>query len=963
MEFGLRHPEIFPKMSFGAYTATYDHLWAPGDPDHLGPKGIRTADGEDAWKVYSLVGYVLEHPDRDIPFLVCISGTGKDGGHTSEFGWQDDPRGWAALQRARQPFVACWSGGGDPYGFGRLLGGIRWDATVPAFSRCSLDNNPGNGDPGDGDFYGQLNGYLAWDGAGASDEPGRWEMTAWIVEGCPRDRCVVDVTPRHCRRFRPRPGDRFAWTVGPEGGPAMASGEVAADRWGLVTIEGAPLSRERRRLAIRGTADAPAGTKGPGGPQRRDPGEAAPEGSVRRGEAPAVNLPEGPGNDGRWNDRIWELCPPWPLGPCGSEAPQALRSWARVLFDGSRVHVRVRCEEPDTAALAAKAGRRDGPVWEDDSVEVFLRPDPREPACQVVVNPAGAIYDARGKDPAWDSGAVARASVEDGRSWTATLTIPIRSLGAAAGPGQTWSMNICRTRPPRGGAGTLQSSWSLLPSCDYHETGEFGIVTGIDVAAGAGTRSRRPLPPPERGVESGGVTVYGRFGFDSGLDGWEGSNGATVSLSGGVTGGGLEVACEGSWAGARRPIAVSGSRGLRLAYHMRARGLAEVGLNIHDALTGDNTTPLAPRFLQEGEWTPVLYLLDRCRYNSQVESLVAPAALYDGLLLHGPEARRPGAGFAVDGIVLYRGEDRSPPSAPGGLRAEAGPGGARLSWLPAADNVGILAYAVSRSDGGGPFRKVAETARPEWEDPEGGRGLRSYRVLAVDFEENLGPWCGAVDVDAGEGPPAALDGAAPGRPPWADHVGEVHRRGDGKVRRGRAALFGDSLTGATSYRNTTEAALGNLDVAAHGFPSMRTDFGRGAAAGILDRENPEYLLVLFGTNNGKGTEEIPRAMEDLEAIVRAGEERGTVVLLGTIPPRGWSPGSEPEVRYNRAVLDLAARLRIPAARIFEGITAAGDRRRFIAGDGVHWTGEGMAVAGRAWGKAMAEVRFVLRDRD
>ena len=107
MYFGLRHPEIFPRLFFGSYTATYDYCWAPGKPYHLGPKGIKTVDGDDAWSMYSVGGYVLKHPDRDIPFMTCISGTGKDSGHTCEFGWQDDPRGWSALMKARAPFVAC----------------------------------------------------------------------------------------------------------------------------------------------------------------------------------------------------------------------------------------------------------------------------------------------------------------------------------------------------------------------------------------------------------------------------------------------------------------------------------------------------------------------------------------------------------------------------------------------------------------------------------------------------------------------------------------------------------------------------------------------------------------------------------------------------------------------------------------------------------------------------------------
>ena len=50
------------------------------------------------------------------------------------------------------------------------------------------------------------------------------------------------------------------------------------------------------------------------------------------------------------------------------------------------------------------------------------------------------------------------------------------------------------------------------------------------------------------------------------------------------------------------------------------------------------------------------------------------------------------------------------------------------------------------------------------------------------------------------------------------------------------------------------------------------------------------------------------------------------------------------------------------APIFEDLQAAGDRRKFMGGDGVHWTGEGMEIAGRAWGQALEQIRFVVRDQ-
>jgi len=253
LHFGLRHPEIFPKMSFGSYTAGYDLRWAPGGPSMpglLGPKGIKTARGEDAWKMYSVAEYVNAHPDRDIPFLICISATGKDGGHTSEFGWQDDPRGWAGLLKAHQPFAAAWSCG-LPRELSQGLNKLRWDLTIPAFANCSLDNNPGSGDPVEGDYYGQINGWLLWEDAGRVDEKDRWEMTVRVISSCPEEACTVDITPRHCRNFRPAPGKKFKWTnTSLQHGELIKSGQVTADKWGLVTLKAVSVDKGRNRIVI-----------------------------------------------------------------------------------------------------------------------------------------------------------------------------------------------------------------------------------------------------------------------------------------------------------------------------------------------------------------------------------------------------------------------------------------------------------------------------------------------------------------------------------------------------------------------------------------------------------------------------------------------------------------------------------------------------------------------------------------
>ena len=280
LHFGVRHPEIFGWLSFGAYTESYDFQWAPQSgalAQHLGPRNVAlTVDGEPAWEQYNLAWYLDRYPERDIPFLYCISATGKDSGHTSEFGWQDDPRGWAALNAARQNFIAYW-GGGRLEAMGALPKMPFGRGSIPAFSDCSLNNNPGSGDPYDGDPMGQINGWLLWDPADVVDQAGRWEMTVYLTKDAPVEACTVSVTPRWCKAFKPKAGESFRWSNTSAGDPkrdvprlgtpatsqgaptAMdrgwgpqpaGSGQVTADQHGLVTLPQVTVTKGKNRLSI-----------------------------------------------------------------------------------------------------------------------------------------------------------------------------------------------------------------------------------------------------------------------------------------------------------------------------------------------------------------------------------------------------------------------------------------------------------------------------------------------------------------------------------------------------------------------------------------------------------------------------------------------------------------------------------------------------------------------------------------
>lgn len=690
-----------------------------------------------------------------------------------------------------------------------------------------------------------------------------------------------------------------------------------------------------------------------------------------RGKLKAVMVPKGPTIDGKLTDPIWQRCPELSLGACTENKPLKYKTSARVVFDASHVYVGISCQEPDTAGLPAKCTHRDDRVWRDDSIEVFLRADPEKPFYQFTVNPKGVMYDASNKNGSWNCSAEVKAAIDDGKAWTATLKIPMAELGAFVGDNLTWSLNLNRTRHPRGGDGLLEYSWAILKSKNFLSPSEFGVIEGIKIPKKEGgvTRVRTSKPITAKaaeGKQAGGVTVYAKAQFD-GKDtaGWQPSDGSKIGLTDdAIAGKALKVEVVQRWAGTQFPLRIKGSKNLKIAFHMKGRHMPAAGVNIYDKSSEDNTTPYGHRYLKDGEWTPVLYRMYRCHYNSKATGFVSPHTEYNNVRFYGPSRPQPGTTFILDNFVMYRGTDNQAPGKVTGLKANAASDGVKLKWEPASDNVAPMLYVISRSGPDGTFTKIAESCSIQYLDTTAGKGKRKYRVLAVDFEENLGPWSDVIEVDSvSEAKPRELTREENARFAYAEHVKTIYAKGKGKVLKDTVALVGDSLTGATMYPQCAQAAFKSMIVKAHGVASVRSNFGRGAVPRALKGENPAFACILYGTNNSKAAKAIPPAMDDLEFMVKKCEEHGTIPILGTIPPRGFKdPASTGEANYNKSVIELCKKLKIPTGHIFEDIQAGGPRKKFISKDGVHWVGAGMAVAGKAWAKALAQVKFVLRDR-
>lgn len=228
----LRHPE-----TFAAIYPTMPRMRQTGLPGLSGyAKGTELMDDGKTKYLDRMdsVKFVAEHHD-DLPFLGWSIGR-QDGFAT----WQEQVDMVKALTASHHGFAFAWNNGGhgtDTKSGSAPMALVRRycppekfarNRSYPAFGNSSINQDPGPGDAKAGDMEGGIN--LGFDWKDVADEAGRW--SAVLSNELAKTEMTVDVTPRRCQRFRPKPGVKFRWA-----NSAGGTGEITADCWGLVTVE------------------------------------------------------------------------------------------------------------------------------------------------------------------------------------------------------------------------------------------------------------------------------------------------------------------------------------------------------------------------------------------------------------------------------------------------------------------------------------------------------------------------------------------------------------------------------------------------------------------------------------------------------------------------------------------------------------------------------------------------------
>jgi hypothetical protein len=246
------------------FTGSYERVY--------GKKGwrIKFEDGTDVFEYYKDAAYLRKYPNKEIGFITWSNGK-NDGG----IGWPQAVEFYEAMQETRRPHIFVWglSGHGQRSampadGGERIMPlDIRLDQSMPAFTNCSLDDEPGTAkkldepkdvvvgketkkDYFDGAAAGQVNLYLYWDTNSIIDTAKRWEVTVGLTAKAPKAKCTVDITPRRLQRLEAEPGGKFRWS-NTSGDEKVQSGIVTADKWGLMTLREVIVRKAGNRIVIR----------------------------------------------------------------------------------------------------------------------------------------------------------------------------------------------------------------------------------------------------------------------------------------------------------------------------------------------------------------------------------------------------------------------------------------------------------------------------------------------------------------------------------------------------------------------------------------------------------------------------------------------------------------------------------------------------------------------------------------
>jgi len=372
----------------------------------------------------------------------------------------------SAFTACANPGVPDWWGTGAPERIEHWEGcyGTEEDSPVPGTRSLRLTSGP-KGQC----FSVQSHAY--------GTPPGReYTFSIYLKSREPGLVAALSIGDRSTRVTVGTEWQRHVFTATPQKGH-WARGRLVV-RFGLVKPGTLWVAAPQLELGDHATPYRPADADRPAAP-----GEPAPTGPAIPADAPPVaqatcrKVRRGPELDGRAADACYEQAER--LGgftDITTGRPAEDQTECRVVRDQRALYIAFRCLQTRAGKVPAKVTRRDGAVFGEDSVEVFLQPNPADGRyIHLAVNAIGTQFDELGFDTTWDA-QWRVATYREESEWGAELKIPFASLPIGSEAPDEWRVNLCRTAV-RDGA-RVHSAWSRVYG-GFHQPARFGKLAGM----------------------------------------------------------------------------------------------------------------------------------------------------------------------------------------------------------------------------------------------------------------------------------------------------------------------------------------------------------------------------------------------------------------------------------------------------------------------------------------------------
>ena len=175
-------------------------------------------------------------------------------------------------------------------------------------------------------------------------------------------------------------------------------------------------------------------------------------GGVRIAEASWLGKGVVPRLDGKLDDLCWGKVKTFNVdydNPTGIKVK--LQTTAKAVYDDQYLYLGIFCQESEPEMIKDSCRQADGPVWNDNNIDMFFIPVNSNNLKHIIVNSLGTVCDVdvvNGEENFKWSSDIKTATVHTKDGWNLELAIPFSKLSDKAPKmGNIWGFNIFRVRP------------------------------------------------------------------------------------------------------------------------------------------------------------------------------------------------------------------------------------------------------------------------------------------------------------------------------------------------------------------------------------------------------------------------------------------------------------------------------------------------------------------------------------